>query len=408
MPLNGNPADWSRETQQGAIRDYLLAAGNGPHSDRDCPTCNAAYAALRPELGKAPLVFFRNATAWEKSQGQTARVELPAGKPRGRRALNKVREVHAFMAEPTPRQIPEPAPMPEPAPEPEPIPPYVPPVPGTFADDAERFYAAALKARAFVRSRKRPDGKPMESLDSMRLVIDGVKALQAGVPIEGLIGSITATWAAETIAQFERYMPQPEDLKPITPAGFDYAGFAPRPSAFAHAVSEYVHRLVKANVPVWLHGPAGTGKSSAAKYAAEQLGLDYYEVNLAGAMVSAVKGKDRLKAFVESEFMQAYRSGGVVVLEELDAAHPTVVTAINNAIANDAFHNDALGPEPIQRHSEFRVVATANTLGTGATVEFNSRMKLDGATLDRFRMGRVYVGLDMGLERTIFESMVAA
>jgi cobaltochelatase CobS len=89
-------------------------------------------------------------------------------------------------------------------------------------------------------------------------------------------------------------------------------------------------------------------------------------------------------------------------LEEFDAAHPTVATAVNNAIAGDVFHNDADG-RSIARHPGFRLVATANTLGTGATTRFNGRMKLDGATLDRFRMGRVYVGLDTALERAVFE-----
>jgi cobaltochelatase CobS len=179
---------------------------------------------------------------------------------------------------------------------------------------------------------------------------------------------------------------------------------APVEAPRCHAVSEYVAALVAANVPVWLHGPAGTGKSSAAKYAADRADLKYWEVNLAGAMASAIKGKDRLKEFVPSEFAQAYEFGGVICLEEFDAAHPTVATAINNAIAGDHFANDADG-RTIARHPDFRIVATANTLGTGATKEFNGRMKLDGATLDRFRMGRVYVGLDPALEGAIFASL---
>src|SRR4051812_7486806 len=95
VPLTGTPAQWATDTQQGAIRDALLSVGNGQHSDRSCPTCNAAYAALRPRLGTDPLRFYRNPTTWEKANGQTGRVELEAGKLRGRRAVNKVREVHA-------------------------------------------------------------------------------------------------------------------------------------------------------------------------------------------------------------------------------------------------------------------------------------------------------------------------
>jgi MoxR-like ATPase len=96
----------------------------------------------------------------------------------------------------------------------------------------------------------------------------------------------------------------------------------------------------------------------------------------------------------------------LVALEELDTAHPLVLTTINNAIAGDHFANDATG-ELIPRHPDFRIVATANTLGTGATREYNGRSKLDGATLDRFRVGRVFVGLDPKLERAVWDLITA-
>jgi hypothetical protein len=194
-----------------------------------------------------------------------------------------------------------------------------------------------------------------------------------------------------------RDRPSPADLKPKLPEGtYDYAGFAPRPSRFAHATSEYVARLVAANVPVWLHGPAGTGKSSAARYAADQAGLKYYEVNLSGAMVSAIKGKDRLKEFVESEAMEALEKGGLLCLEEFSAAHPSLKVG-------DTYSNDAAGRTYV-KHADFRVVVTDNSLGYGDAAF--KRNALDAATLDRFRIGRVYQGLDLGLERAIFESIL--
>ena len=330
---------------------------------------------------------------------------MTPGKPRFERLKNKVREVHAYMDDnATGWRSSEPETTPEPEAQilPEPVVEIVSP-------DAEHFYREIQRYRGFTRSR--PDMS--DSLDSMRVVIDGARALKSGVPVAGLLGSITAPWQPDTRAQLQNYVLTDRDSQPANDReSFDYAGFAPRPSRFAHSVSEYVARLVDANVPVWLHGPAGTGKSTAAKHAAQKLAeklgrtdLFYYEVNLAGAMVSAIKGKDRLNEFIISEFSKAYEFGGVICLEEFDAAHPTVATAVNNAIAGDEFHNDADG-RTIKRHPDFRIVATANTLGTGATKEFGSRQKLDGATIDRFRMGRVFVGLDMELERSIFDSIM--
>jgi hypothetical protein len=372
MALTGSPADWRADTKLAVVRDALDETLSLSHTPKECAACDGVWRDLVPQLGAEPLIF-------KTKNGDGSMHELPRGRERSRRLRALVYEVHAHMLE-APLTAPEPPAViaaPKPAPKPQ---------TGVSAAH-ERFW------REISRIREAAAARNLECLDSMRIDIDGAKAINEGVPVEALLAAIGATWGADT----RRQLGVPE---------FDYAGFAPRPSRFSHAVSEYVARLVAADVPVWLHGPAGTGKSSAAKHAAATAGLDYYEVNLAGAMASAVKGKDRLKEFIESEFTRAYEHGGVICLEEFDAAHPTVATAINNAIAGDEFHNDADG-RCIARHPNFRVIVTANTLGTGATKEFNSRMKLDGATLDRFRMGRVFVGRDATLARAIFEAVAA-
>ena len=379
MALTGDPREWDPTTKQGTVWAALADIPSVKHFPGatktegrvvpKCPTCRTAYLRLLPGLGEAPLVFVSGGSP------------LPKGSERARRLrilLTAVHE-HAHDFRPGEDDVPAPAPAPAPAPRPE---------PKALPSEIERFLREIERLRAFCAERGH------DTLGSMRVTIDGVKAIKAGVPVDALLASIGAAWQADTKSQGR------------IPA-WDPMTFGERPHAFAHAASEQVARLVQADVPVWLHGPAGTGKSSAAKHAAEVAGLTYYEVNLAGAMASAIKGKDRLKEFVEAEFERAYEHGGLICLEEFDAAHPTVATAINNAIAGDVFHNDANG-RAVKRHPDFRIVATANTIGTGATKEFNSRNKLDGATLDRFRMGRVFVGLDTTLERTIIDSMLAA
>jgi MoxR-like ATPase len=220
-----------------------------------------------------------------------------------------------------------------------------------------------------------------------------------------------------TRLQCANFRPTPADLKPQTADGFDYAGFAPRPSASLIAVSGYVDAAISAGLLVWLHGPAGTGKSTAAKYAAERHaeragltgentgGRTYFEVNCAGAMVSAVKGRDKLNSTVISDFMLAYEHGGTINLEEFDSAHPSVGTFLGTALgASDGFVNDML-ERWVPRHKDFRCIVTANSLGYGSP-EFK-RQDLDAATKDRFRAGRVFTGLDLPLERTIVDSLVA-
>jgi hypothetical protein len=360
MPI-APPELWRPGTMQAAIADSLR------ENDLDA---ERTYRALLPHLGEEPFVFTTN--------GPTGRVPLPRGSKRAKRFRYRINEVRAVLTGEAPAPAAPAAPKPIVAPEP-------------TADRAifDRFYAELERLRKFC------DGRDHDTLNSHRPMVDGVKALKAGLPIDGVIASLTATWSEDTRRQAD-----------VTTT-FDFAGWKRPKDAMAHGTAEYVAGLVKAGVNVWLHGPAGTGKSSAARYAADRAGLDYYEVNLAGAMVSAIKGKDRLKEFIESEFTKAYRDGGVLCLEEFDAAHPTVATAVNNAIANGHFYNDASG-QVIKRHDDFRIIVTANTLGTGGTKEFNSRLKLDGATLDRFRIGRVEVKLDRNLDRNIFESMVTA
>jgi hypothetical protein len=425
MALKGNPADWSASDRQGVIRDALLAVGSHAHvpgtrdGKRKCTVCRTAARSLFDRVGSAPLIYM--------SGGEV----LPKGKERWSRFMNNVGEVHAYVAsedwlsEPSeapeaPEEAPEvdlPAETPEEPSEPSEAPeapadlPEVPEVPEEREEnreerrnrrrEAERFYKLVQSRRAFVRARK------LESLDSMRVIIDGTRAIMAGLPVEALISAIEAPWPVETRGHAAAYRPTEAELIPPIPAGtYDYASYAPRPSKFAHATSEYVARMVGANVPVWLHGPAGTGKSSAAKYAADVAGLAYYEVNLSGAMTSAITGKDRLKEFVESEAMQAFEHGGLLCLEEFSGAHPSVGTALNTMLATavgSTYSNSAAGRKYV-RHPDFRVVVTDNSLGYGSA-EFK-RSALDAATIDRFRAGRVYQGLDLGLERAIFDSII--
>lgn len=254
-------------------------------------------------------------------------------------------------------------------------------------DEILRFFAEVARLREFAEERE------LDTFESMRVESDGLDTiLTSGIPVDGLLYSLVSQWQDDTREQAE--IPE-----------YDYRNFGNTPDG-AHAASEYVLALVRANIPVWMYGPAGTGKSTCARYAATALGLNYYEVNLAGALPSAVKGKDRLNEFVEAEFCKAYANGGVLCLEEFDMAHPQTAGAINNAIANGHFHNDASG-EVIKRHPDFRIVATANTLGLGATHEHNARVKLDGATLDRFRMGRVHIGRDDRLMQQIINVKLA-
>lgn len=134
---------------------------------------------------------------------------------------------------------------------------------------------------------------------------------------------------------------------------------------------------------VLLVGPAGTGKTSAARAAAQALGLEF-----ACLSVGPQTSKSDLLGFTdaggtyrESLFVQAYRDGGVFLLDEMDAGNAGVLTVLNAALSGDVMPTPA---GMVKRSERFICVAGANTYGQGASRQYVGRNQLDAATLDRF------------------------
>jgi energy-coupling factor transporter ATP-binding protein EcfA2 len=177
------------------------------------------------------------------------------------------------------------------------------------------------------------------------------------------------------------------------------------PSHPEHERQGDVLARIAAGIPVYLHGPAGSGKSELVKNAAKALDKPYHESNLASATSSAIDGSVTPDGVIDTAWVRSFKVGGILNAEEIDAAHPTIFTAFNNAIASDAWHTKYFGILP--KPADWQIVATGNTLMTGATKEFVGRMKLDAATIDRFRLGRIEVKRDGKLENHIVKGILA-
>lgn len=234
-------------------------------------------------------------------------------------------------------------------------------------------------------------------VQSARADFNGYRMVAQGIPPLAIAASIATTWSADTRSQCTASTGIKLDYDPAT--------FGERIDGL-HRVTPYLIATIKANVPVYMHGATGTLKSSGLKRAAEEMGLTYYEVNLAGQLASAITGRDLLKKFMESAYIKAYRDGGIIALEEIDKAHPLVLTQINNSIESDEYFNPLM-EEPIKRHKDFRIACSGNTPGTGPTKEFNASNKLDDSTLDRFREGYIKVNRDHVVVRSILDKMKA-
>jgi cobaltochelatase CobS len=156
-----------------------------------------------------------------------------------------------------------------------------------------------------------------------------------------------------------------------------------------HERFPFLLSILAAKGAALLSGPPSTGKSHAAEMAAEALGIRFVGMLACSpdVMPSSLKGfMNANGVYVGTPFRDAYENGGLFVIDEADNA-PSAITV---GIVNTALESGCLTfPDAtVKKHPEFRVIATANTFGTGPTAEFSGRFALDASTQTRF--GRVY------------------
>ena len=150
-----------------------------------------------------------------------------------------------------------------------------------------------------------------------------------------------------------------------------------------HEKFETIFKFVSLNEPVFLEGPAGSGKNVLCQQVAKALGLNFYFSNAVTQEYKITGFTDANGTFHESQFYKAFKNGGVFMLDEMDASIPEVLVILNAAIANKYFDF----PAPIgyvEAHPDFRVIAAGNTFGHGSDYDYVGRNQLDAASLDRF------------------------
>ncbi len=149
-----------------------------------------------------------------------------------------------------------------------------------------------------------------------------------------------------------------------------------------HAKYEQIEMCISNNIPVYLVGPAGSGKNHVLEQIAKEKGMNFYFSN-------SVQQEYKLTGFIdaggkyhETEFYKAATDfeDCIFFLDELDASIPEVLVLLNAAIANGYFEFPT-GKVDI---SHIHFVAAGNTVGSGADEKYTGRMVIDQATLDRF------------------------
>ena len=288
----------------------------------------------------------------------------------------------------------QPTPEPEPKPEPvayifdedeaiEPVDlsnaqPATPPKP---LDKYEAFLKRMHELRDYCNSGQHSDNI------STGAIANGFKMLKHGFTQEAILHALTINWP-DTVRANNSIV------------DYDPATYGDPPEGY-HKLAMYVAALCEIRIPTLLVGPTQSGKSTLAESVSKILEIEYGGAAplTGGASPSWLLGRDTRNGFLPAAFIQAYTEGKVFLLDEMDAADSNMLIVLNNAITNHHFDHPFLGR--LEKHENFVLIAAANTWGPGATRDYAGRSKLDGATLERFRLGRVMLDYDRDLERKI-------
>jgi len=175
-----------------------------------------------------------------------------------------------------------------------------------------------------------------------------------------------------------------------------------------HPVFETVLKLAHIRENIMLVGPAGCGKTHLAQEIAKALDMPFSLLSCtAGTHESQIQGyllpmgENGRFEFYLADFGKRFSTGGLMLIDEKDAVDENTGMLFNVPLGNGEMHiPQAIGQPPLTRHKDFVCIATANTLGDGADMEYTGRNALDRATKDR------YVFIPMDYDTKLEKSLV--
>lgn len=167
-----------------------------------------------------------------------------------------------------------------------------------------------------------------------------------------------------------------------------------------HSKYETIKTCLECNIPIYLAGPAGSGKNFTVEQIAKELGYEFYFSNSVQQEYKLTGFIDAAGDFHETEFYKACTSkcDSVFFLDEIDASIPEVLVLLNAAIANGYFEF----PTGRVDLKNVHFVAAGNTVGSGSDEMYTGRMVIDQATLDRFAI--IDFGYDTNIEMLMAEN----
>lgn len=186
----------------------------------------------------------------------------------------------------------------------------------------------------------------------------------------------------------------------------------PRKKVGEHSATPILRQVVNLGEHIYLYGPSGTGKTVTAEIIADEMFGEgsmvkgSFHPEAAHPLLNAedffgftTAGGDYVPGVVYDWLSK--ESGGILLLDEMDAANAALLVALNAVLALDPgktwkFPNG----EVLTRTERHVIIGGGNTNGEGATTAYKGRNALDAATLNRFFF--LEFGYDERFERDLF------
>lgn len=150
----------------------------------------------------------------------------------------------------------------------------------------------------------------------------------------------------------------------------------------------------KGALNIWLYGPAGTGKSTAARKLAEAFGLAFHTNGPVGSQWDIRGFTDAQGKVVSTAFRRAWEGGGVYCWDEGDGSAPAALIEANGALATGFA---SFPDKTVERHKDCIVIINGNLRpGAAPDATYNGRYKQDTAFVNRFIA--IEWGIDEDLE----------
>lgn len=150
-------------------------------------------------------------------------------------------------------------------------------------------------------------------------------------------------------------------------------------------------------LPVYLFGPAGTGKTTFAMEIAKDLNLPCYIQGTTNDIFALQGIKLPNGEYIKSNVQKAVEGGGVLLLDECDSYTEEVQTWLNSLLANRKISFTDCGT--VEAHKDLVIIGAGNTNGNGQNDKY-LRQQFDAAFLNRFAIKK-YVGYSQCAEDNI-------